>query len=112
EKHSNEGFVILGFPCNQFGGQEPGTEEQIKSFCELNYQVTFPLFEKLEVNGENTHPLYKYLKTAAKGLLGTEAIKWNFTKFLINRQGQVVDRFSPSTEPGKIDAEIVKCLAE
>jgi glutathione peroxidase len=110
EKYKAKGLVILGFPCNQFGGQEPGTEAEIKTFCETSFQVTFPLFSKINVNGADTHPLYKYLKIEKKGFLGTEAIKWNFTKFLIDREGKVVERFSPQTEPAKIADDIEKYL--
>ena len=110
EKHHEAGFEILGFPCNQFGGQEPGAEEEIKSWCELSYAVTFPMFEKIEVNGDGTHPLYRYLKSAAPGLLGTEAIKWNFTKFLIGRDGQVIERFAPSTAPEAVEPALLQQL--
>lgn len=110
EKYHDQGFEILAFPCNQFGAQEPGTEAEIKAFCYLNYSVSFPLFAKIEVNGENTHPLYRYLKASAPGLLGTEAIKWNFTKFLVDRQGTIVDRFAPSTAPEAFEARIAECV--
>ncbi|MBM3967185.1 MAG: glutathione peroxidase [Planctomycetes bacterium] len=106
-KHS---LVILGFPCNQFGGQEPGSDQEIQSFCSLNYGVTFPMFSKIEVNGANTHPLFAFLKEHAPGLLGTEAIKWNFTKFLIDRSGKVIDRFAPSTSPSSLRETIQKLL--
>ena len=95
----SKGFVVLGFPCNQFGAQEPGDATAIEQFCQVNFGVTFPMFAKIEVNGENTHPLYAYLKHEAAGLLGTEAIKWNFTKFLVDREGQVVERYAPATKP-------------
>lgn len=95
-------LVVLGFPCNQFKGQEPGDEKAIQSFCQLNFGVTFPLFSKIEVNGDHAHPLYRYLKGEKPGLLGTEAIKWNFTKFLVNPQGQVVKRYAPTDSPTKI----------
>ncbi len=95
----SKGFVVLGFPCNQFGAQEPGDASTIGQFCQVNFGVTFPMFAKIEVNGENTHPLYAYLKHEAAGLLGTEAIKWNFTKFLVDREGQVVERYAPATKP-------------
>ncbi len=95
----SKGFVVLGFPCNQFGAQEPGDAAAIGQFCQVNFGVTFPMFAKIEVNGENTHPLYAYLKHEAAGLLGTEAIKWNFTKFLVDREGQVVERYAPATKP-------------
>jgi glutathione peroxidase len=102
------GFSVLGFPCNQFGGQEPGSEQEIKDFCELNYAVSFPLFKKIDVNGEQADPLYVYLKKAAPGVLGTEAIKWNFTKFLVDREGKVRERFAPTSDPlsirGRIEA--------
>ena len=104
--YKDRGLVILGFPCNQFGNQEPGSEEQIKEFCRLNYGVTFPMFAKIEVNGGNTHPLYVHLKKEQPGILGSEAIKWNFTKFLIDRQGKVVRRFSSTTKPASLVKEI------
>ena len=106
KKYQDKGLVILGFPCDQFGGQEPGTEEQIQSFCQLNFGVTFPLFSKIEVNGKNAHPLFQELKKAAPGLLGTEAIKWNFTKFLVDKNGTVVERFSPRDTPESIEKKI------
>jgi len=104
------GLEILGFPCNQFGAQEPGSEAQIAQFCELNYGVTFPLFAKIEVNGSAAAPLYQYLKKAKPGLLGSEAIKWNFTKFLVDRKGNVVERYAPNTEPEAIADDIEKLL--
>ncbi|MCK9907835.1 glutathione peroxidase [Microbacteriaceae bacterium K1510] len=110
EDLNGRGFAVLGFPCNQFGGQEPGDAEEIANFCTLNYDVRFPMFAKIEVNGANAHPLYRWLKGEAKGLLGSEAIKWNFTKFLIDRDGQVVDRFAPTTEPAAIKPDIEKLL--
>jgi glutathione peroxidase len=97
--YRDRGLEVLGFPCNQFGAQEPGTEAQIQEFCTLNYQVDFPLFAKIDVNGGAAHPLYRLLKSEAKGALGSEAIKWNFTKFLVGRDGRVVDRFAPTTAP-------------
>lgn len=100
-----QGFAVLGFPCDQFGNQEPGDSAAIKGFCELNYGVTFPLFEKIEVNGDNTHPLFQFLKDAQPGLLGKD-IKWNFTKFLINRDGEVVNRFASNTEPESLRSKI------
>ncbi len=103
-------FVILGFPCNQFGKQEPGDESDIKNFCELNYHITFPMFSKINVNGADTHPLYVYLKKQAKGLLGTETIKWNFTKFLVNKQGEVIERFAPKDTPESLKEVIQKYL--
>ena len=105
-----KGLEILGFPCNQFGSQEPGSEEQIESFCEVNYGVTFPLFAKIDVNGKNAAPLYQHLKEAKPGLLGSEAIKWNFTKFLVDREGNVVERYAPNVEPADIAADIRKLL--
>ena len=111
-KYKSAGFEVLGFPCNQFGAQEPGSEEEIKSFCSLNYEVTFPMFAKLEVNGANTHPLYAFLKTQGKGILGTEAIKWNFTKFLVDRNGKVLDRYAPTTTPMALEKDIQEQLAQ
>lgn len=105
-----EGLEILAFPCNQFGGQEPGSPEEIQSFCERNYSVTFPIFEKIEVNGSNTHPFFEFLKNAAPGLLGTTAIKWNFTKFLINRDGSQITRYASATSPKDIIEDIKKLL--
>ena len=105
-RYRDSGFAILGFPCDQFGHQEPGGEAEIQSFCSLTYDVTFPLFAKIEVNGNDTHPLYKLLKKAQPGLFGSEAIKWNFTKFLVNREGQVLKRYAPSDTPEKIEADL------
>jgi glutathione peroxidase len=110
EKYKDRGFVVLGFPCNQFGAQEPGTEAEIVSFCSLNYQVGFPLFAKVDVNGDTAAPFYNWLKSEKAGLLGSEAVKWNFTKFLLDKQGKVVDRFAPMTKPAEIAAEIEKLL--
>lgn len=107
---SNEGLQVLGFPCNQFGAQEPGSHSEIQAFCQKNYGVTFPLFEKIDVNGDNAHPLFVFLKKQAPGLLGSEAIKWNFTKFLVDRSGVVVDRFGPQTKPESIKKDIQKLL--
>jgi glutathione peroxidase len=109
ERYRGQGLEILAFPCNQFGHQEPGTDEQIRGFCERNYQVTFPLFSKIEVNGEQAHPLYKHLKGEAGGLL-TDAIKWNFTKFLVGRDGRVLHRFAPFTKPAQIEKDIAEAL--
>jgi len=106
----DHGFEVLGFPCNQFGGQEPGSATEIEQFCSTRYQTTFPLFEKTDVNGENAHPLFKYIKHAAPGILGTEAIKWNFTKFLVDRQGQVVRRYGSADDPARIAIDIQKIL--
>ena len=110
EEYRDQGFEVLGFPCNQFGGQEPGESGDIAQFCTKNYGVTFPMFEKVDVNGDNAHPLFNYLKTAAPGLLGTKDIKWNFTKFLVGRDGKVVDRYAPTTRPDAIKGDIEKLL--
>jgi len=110
EKFKDKGLVVLGFPCDQFGHQEPGDEEEIKNFCSLNYDVQFPLFAKVEVNGANTHPLYKYLKSEAKGLLGSESIKWNFTKFLVDKDGKVVRRYAPTDTPQGIEKDVAAAL--
>ena len=104
----DEGLVVLGFPCDQFGHQEPGNEAEIKNFCSTSYDVTFPMFAKVEVNGDNAHPLYQWLKKEAKGLLGSEAIKWNFTKFLIDADGNVVKRYAPTDKPEKIEKDLQK----
>jgi len=108
--YHTQGFEILGFPSNQFGGQEPGSAEEIQNFCKLNFGVTFPLFEKIEVNGDHTHPLYAFLKSEATGFLGSESIKWNFTKFLIDKKGKVIDRYGSATKPKKIANDIKKLL--
>ena len=110
-KYHDRGLEVLGFPCDQFGHQEPGSDAEIQSFCELNYGVTFPIFSKIEVNGSGTHPLYKFLKNERGGLLG-DAIKWNFTKFLVDKQGTVVERFAPQTAPERISADIERELAK
>ncbi|MGH8714918.1 MAG: glutathione peroxidase [Casimicrobiaceae bacterium] len=110
ERLHPRGLEVLGFPCNQFGAQEPGSEEEIASFCEVNYGVTFPLFAKIDVNGKNAAPLYEYLKKTKPGVLGSEAIKWNFTKFLVDRKGIVVGRYAPKVEPAAIAADIEKLL--
>ncbi|HZG57843.1 glutathione peroxidase [Paenibacillus sp.] len=110
EKYKDQGLEILGFPCNQFGSQEPGTEEQIASFCERNYGVSFPLFAKVDVNGADAHPLFDYLTDQAKGILGTKSIKWNFTKFLVDREGNVVDRYASTDTPEDLEKEIKKYL--
>ncbi|MED4970660.1 glutathione peroxidase [Geobacillus sp. NFOSA3] len=110
EQYRDRGFVVLGFPCNQFGHQEPGTEEEIEQFCQVNYGVTFPMFAKVDVNGENAHPLFQYLKEKAPGVLGTKAIKWNFTKFLVDRNGNVVARFASQTKPSELKNEIEELL--
>lgn len=106
-----KGLVVLGFPCNQFGAQEPGSTEDIQSFCQVNYGVSFPLSEKIDVNGSNAHPLYKYLTAAKPGLLGLKDIKWNFTKFLVDRQGNVVKRYAPTDTPEAIAKDIEGLLA-
>lgn len=103
-------LVVLGFPCNQFGHQEPGDNDAIRSFCKLNYDVTFPLFAKIDVNGDSAHPLYKWLKSAKPGVLGTEAIKWNFTKFLIGRTGEPIARYAPTDKPETFKADIEAAL--
>ena len=110
QKLHGKGLEILGFPCNQFGAQEPGSEDEIASFCEVNYGVTFPLFAKIDVNGDGAAPLYKYLKKAKPGLLGSEAIKWNFTKFLVDARGNVVERYAPNAEPASLAPDIAKLL--
>lgn len=109
EEIGNDNFEILGFPCNQFGGQDPGTDQDIASFCSANYGVSFPMFSKVDVKGDNAHPLFEYLTKEQKGLL-TEDIKWNFTKFLINKNGKVIDRFAPQKEPAKIKKDIEKLI--
>jgi glutathione peroxidase len=109
-RYAERGFSVLGFPCDQFGHQEPGDEAEIRRFCTLNYAVDFPLFAKIEVNGEGTHPLYRWLKRERKGVLGSAAIKWNFTKFLIGRDGQVVRRYAPTDTPEKIAPDIEALL--
>lgn len=110
KKFKDRGLVVLGFPCNQFGAQEPGDEKEIQSFCSLTYNVTFPMFAKIDVNGPEAHPLYQFLKKEGKGILGTEGIKWNFTKFLVNRNGEVLERYAPTTTPASLEAEITKLL--
>jgi glutathione peroxidase len=109
-KLKDKGLIVLGFPCDQFGHQEPGDEEAIKNFCSLNYEVTFPMFAKIDVNGAHTHPLYKYLKHEAPGLLGSEAIKWNFTKFLVGKDGAVVKRYAPKDTPQGMEKEVAAAL--
>ncbi len=108
--NQDKGLVVLGFPCDQFGHQEPGDESEIKNFCSLSYDVSFPMFAKVDVNGANAHPLYKYLTTAKKGLLGTTSIKWNFTKFLVDREGNVVERYAPTDKPESIAKDLKKYL--
>jgi len=111
-QYAGQGLVVLGFPCNQFGRQEPGSEAEIGAFCEKNYGVTFPMFAKVDVNGDDAHPLFRYLKGEAPGVLGTEAIKWNFTKFLVDREGAVVKRYAPATRPEDLKGDIEKLLAD
>ena len=111
EKYKDRGLVILGFPCNQFAKQDPGSNDEIMEFCQLNYGVSFPMFGKIDVNGDNADPLFKYLKKSAPGILGSEGIKWNFTKFLVNRSGAVVKRFAPKDSPKTIAGDIERLLA-
>lgn len=111
DKYKEQGLEILGFPCDQFGHQEPGSDEEIMEFCTLNFNVKFPMFKKIDVNGDNAAPLYTYLKTEAPGLLGSKSIKWNFTKFLVGKDGKVIDRYSSQTKPEKIATDIEKALA-
>jgi glutathione peroxidase len=110
ERYASRGFEVLGFPCNQFGSQEPGNEPEIATFCETHYDVTFPLFAKVDVNGDAAAPVYRFLKREKPGLLGTEAIKWNFTKFLVDRGGNVVARFAPNDTPDSIEPEVARAL--
>ena len=110
EQYQDKGLVVLGFPCDQFGSQEPGDADEIRNFCSLNYDVKFPLYEKVEVNGASAHPLWKWLKKEKPGLLGMEAIKWNFTKFLIDRNGRVVKRYAPTDTPEKIEKDLASVL--
>ena len=107
EKYKGQEFVILGFPCNQFANQDPGSDDEIHEFCQINYGVSFPIMKKIDVNGDNADPLFKWLKNEKSGVLG-KAIKWNFTKFLINKNGEVIDRFAPTTTPKKIEEYILK----
>lgn len=111
QSHKDEGLAVLGFPCNQFGQQEPGSADDIAQFCERNFGVSFPLHAKVDVNGADTHPLFSQLKSGAKGLLGSEAIKWNFTKFLVGRDGTILARFGPRKTPREIEGEIKKALS-
>jgi glutathione peroxidase len=110
ERYKDRGLLVLGFPCNQFGAQEPGSNEQIEQFCDTSFRVSFPLFSKIDVNGDNAAPLYKYLRASAPGVLGSERIKWNFTKFLVDKQGQVVKRYAPLTKPESLYADIEALL--
>jgi glutathione peroxidase len=109
-KFKDKGFAILGFPCDQFAHQEPGNEEEIMSFCSLTYDVSFPMFSKIKVNGDDAHPIYKYLKAEKPGVLGTEAIKWNFTKFLIGTNGEVVRRYAPTVKPEALEKDVAALL--
>ena len=109
-QYKDQGLVVMGFPCNQFGAQEPGSADEIGAFCEKNYGVSFPMFEKIDVNGPHAHPLFQLLKSEATGLLGTEGIKWNFTKFLVNREGAVHARYAPTTRPAEITRDIEALL--
>jgi len=110
QQHQAKGLEILAFPCNQFKQQENGSDAEIKQFCDLRFNIKFPLFSKIDVNGDNAHPLYDHLKTQAPGILGSKGIKWNFTKFLINRKGEVIKRYAPSTKPEDIEADIAALL--
>ncbi|MEL0017954.1 MAG: glutathione peroxidase [Gammaproteobacteria bacterium] len=110
EKYQDQDFEVLGFPCNQFGAQESGTNEEIQAFCDLTFNVSFKMFDKIEVNGTNASPLFKYLKHESPGILGTEAVKWNFTKFLVNKDGQVVKRFAPKDGKSAIESELQKII--
>jgi glutathione peroxidase len=110
EDYEKDGFEVLGFPCNQFGGQEPGDQTEINEFCTLNFNIKFPIFKKIDVNGNDALPLYEFLKTKAPGLLGSKAIKWNFTKFLVDRDGNVLKRFAPKDEPEKMRSDIITAL--
>jgi glutathione peroxidase len=112
EQYKEKGFSVLGFPCNQFGGQDPGSEEEIEQFCSLNYGVSFPMFAKIDVNGDNAHPLFQHLAKEAPGILGSKAIKWNFTKFLVDRSGKVIERYAPNTSPVKITKDIESLLGQ
>ena len=112
ERFKDQGFSVLGFPCNQFGGQEPGTADEIQDFCEKKFSVTFPLFAKIDVNGPDTHPLYQQLKSAKPGLLGSQDIKWNFTKFLVSRDGQVQKRYGSQKDPNDLEPAVLEALGE
>ena len=112
ERYKEKGFVILGFPCNQFMAQEPGDDLEISGFCRLNYGVTFPMFSKIKVKGNDIHPLYDYLSNEAPGVLGSKAVKWNFTKFLVDKEGKPVKRYSPQTKPNEMEEEIVRLLEQ
>ncbi len=111
-KYKDQGFEILGFPCNQFAQQDPGTNDEIQEFCQVNYGVSFPMHEKIDVNGKTTHPLFQHLKSEVPGVLGSQKIKWNFTKFLIGKDGEVLERFAPATKPEKLESSIEEALAK
>jgi len=110
QKYNKKGFVVLGFPCNQFMAQEPGDDMDIQAFCKTNYGVTFPMFSKIDVRGEHAHPIFKYLTEKAPGVMGSKAVKWNFTKFLIDRDGHVIKRFAPSTKMSEVEQSIIELL--
>ncbi|MBU2925325.1 glutathione peroxidase [Colwellia sp. 4_MG-2023] len=110
QKHQSQGLEVLAFPCNQFKQQEKGDNEAIKQFCDLRFNIKFPLFSKIDVNGDNTHPLFNFLKSEAPGVLGSKRIKWNFTKFLVNKEGKVIKRYAPTTKPAAIESDIEKLL--
>lgn len=110
QKYQSRDLVVLGFPCNQFGEQEPGDEKEIKEFCSLRFNVSFPMFAKVDVNGDAAHPLYKYLKKESKGILGTESVKWNFTKFLVDKSGKVLERYAPNVKPEELEGDLTKVL--
>lgn len=110
QKHQAQGLEVLAFPCNQFKQQEKGSNEEIKQFCDLRFNIKFPLFSKIDVNGDNTHPLFNFLKSQAPGILGSTRIKWNFTKFLVNKEGKVIKRYAPTTKPEAIESDIEKLL--
>ncbi len=112
EKYKDQGFEVLGFPCNQFGGQDPGSNDEIGAFCQRNYGVDFPMFAKVDVKGPEAHAIFRYLTREAKGILGSESIKWNFTKFLVSKDGKVLNRYAPTTKPESIEEDIEKALAQ
>lgn len=112
EKYRDQGFEVLGFPCNQFGGQDPGSNDEIGAFCQRNYGVDFPMFAKVDVKGPEAHAIFRYLTREAKGILGSESIKWNFTKFLVSKDGKVLNRYAPTTKPESIEEDIEKALAQ
>ena len=112
EKYKDQGFEVLGFPCNQFGGQDPGSNDEISAFCQRNYGVSFPMFAKIDVKGPEAHAIFRYLTREAKGILGSEGIKWNFTKFLVSKGGKVLNRYAPTTKPENIEVDIEKALAQ